>query len=97
MPLPKHPLTQDEVVRAEIMAMRITMTIILNAFLQEHPNRDAVLNEFEGAITDMVPQIKIEAIPPARQQAFRDAVIQYGKQLIAGTRRLRRVELGRPN
>jgi hypothetical protein len=48
MPLPKHPLTQDEVVRAEIMAMRITMTIILNAFLQEHPNRDAVLNEFEG-------------------------------------------------
>jgi hypothetical protein len=75
-------LTQDEVYRADLMALRISLAVILHHLIDEAPEPQKITDRLASAVAQIVDQLKLEAIPPIRQQAFRDVVAERGAALM---------------
>ncbi len=82
MALKKYALSQEQVFRAELMSFRLTLAVMLHAFLAGQEDRNAVRKEIEGAISQLATSLRLEAIPQPRQQTFRDLVIERGHGLV---------------
>lgn len=90
-------LTHDEVFRAELMSLRITMSVFLHHALAEHPNPDGVCEEIQSAVAQIVAQTPLQLIEPPRQRAYRELVVERTAELVKQAREIQRTKAGKPN
>jgi hypothetical protein len=78
----EYALTQDEVVRAEIYAIKLAFAIVLHTLVREHPNEDAAVNELADGVAQMAGQLPYGDVPQERRDAFRHVVREKAATLI---------------
>jgi hypothetical protein len=90
-------LTQEEVFRGELQALHTMLALVIRTALLTHEKPDDVYREFETAIAQIVPMLKVEAIDTEKQQPYRKLVAERASEILTTAKKIVRGAPGRPN
>jgi len=78
----RYELTQQEVIAAEVYALKLALSMVLHTMLRDHPRREVALAELASGVEQMAQQLPYGDILQERRHTFRAAVTEKAATLI---------------
>lgn len=79
-----NPLRREEVHRADLLALRATMAVLLKELIDSAPDREAAASKLRSAAEGVIRSMPNSgSVPPARKAAYVECAVDSAHRLVA--------------